>query len=106
MSAIDALAKFGALIVNFAAVTYGKHDNNQPLVLDTRNHPVITEAIAPVPSVVSDHRNSAQSWVFEFGNLSQAFGDPPCGWRTQFLKGLCDRVAEFNRPGQVGASLR
>jgi hypothetical protein len=49
------------------------HDDHEPVVLDPRDDPPISDTIAPQASQVAGQRLAPLAWTIERGDLAQSF---------------------------------
>lgn len=55
--------------IDFSPVPHSNHQYHQSIVFDQGDHAVVTETIAPVASVVADHRFAALTGAVEGGHV-------------------------------------
>jgi hypothetical protein len=48
------------------------HDDHHSVIIESGDHAVIPEAIAPVASVVANHRFTPKMWIIQLGYIFQS----------------------------------
>src|SRR5262245_14238613 len=86
--------------VNLPAVPYGPHQDNETIVLDGGNDPIVAHAIAPDALAITRQRVAKASRVLAAGDpLAQIAQYAALGVRAELAQVIDSRAIELDLPG-------
>ena len=94
---------YSALAIHVSPVADPDHPNNQHVVLELADNPVVTYPVSPQPGECSGERLAAKPRVGKLADLLQICHDAPLPRTVDVAKRLLGRCIEFNSPNQGSA---